>query len=876
MLRKYLARLLAFVLVLNLVLCAPLSAGATEVTFKEPPAQNEVDVFVPDQLTNSPDGNLVVSDEATVSADVSESVPEQSVSIELPIQGSTIDEEGGKKASYDILFSQEGENGELVVDKVEAVETDSFDITAEVTDVETTGDGQVTDITYNVSLDEKTSIVEKEEPGKVLLPEQVTKKVDIAENSAEGDYTPEYKVNMSINGMNDQEVTRVEHKYKETKDATEEKVEYYYNAKTKTNTEADNGKKFFTVVQETVENVKTSFVSLVTNFFGKFHITTDAFEGAANDKGEKVAYSDLASAVNSAAEGSTVEMLRDYITGKSAVITKSDNVTVDLNGKTYTDTDPNLKAADGSETGNAAMKLTGNNQNLTIQNGTIVSGNRGVNVTGSGNKVIVDRVTITSDQRGVQVSGSENDVTVSGTTVVAEGDVGVGDFNAKNTIKIEKSDVITTGDGSLGVFHNGSNGGADIQIIGSYVSAGGTGSWGIYVSGSNGSTTRDGKNNLTLTDSTIVGSDTGVEVKYTNVTVNNSELVGFGVPPTYVGNNNGTTTSGVALAVTDNRTFKDDGTLKGSDHTAGTITINSGYFYGHKDIDNIFVAAKLNAEDSQATIQLNGGRFVYPNGLYKYTDSTHAVISYNDGSEYPYEVVKDGTTPTRPGYTLQGYKDDKDNDITLAEAIATKAIAYAQWELIPAADTTEEAPAKTPTTEAPKDAPAIIVEADSKGNNVDVSIKDSTAVVTVSTPAGEAAAVSEVTIPSVAELQKQGVDTVEIQVEENVTLELGIADTGDTLTDSVKVTREEDTLVISSGEKSEIVIHMTELKAAATEPVRIQYNKGVLTISLSANAVYTVDLKDALAADKALTVKLEDGVLKLYDKDGNLIQEIKL
>lgn len=830
MLRKYLARLLAFVLVLNLVLCAPLSAGATEVTFKEPPAQNKVDVFEPDQLTNSPDGNLVVSDEATVSADVSESVPEQSVSIELPIQGSTIDEEGGKKASYDILFSQEDENGELVVDKVEAVETDSFDITAEVTDVETTDDGQVTDITYDVSLDEKTSIVEKEEPGEVLLPEQVTKDVDIAENSAEGDYTPEYKVNMSINGMNDQEVTRVEHKYKETKDATEEKVEYYYNAKTKTNTEADNGKKFFTVVQETVKDVTTNFVSLVTNFFGKFHITTDAFE---NQDTKKMSTT-LDEAVNGAQNGETVEMLRDYETGETAKISTADKVTVDLKDHTYTST-----------VNDSVAYITSDGQDLTVQNGSIESKGDGFYTSKNNNKLTLKDIKLKTN-----VGGGKNNY-----------NMGIWDNGANNTIKVENSTINSTGS-YFGIYHNGNNGGANIQVIGSYVYADGETGQGIYISGNS----NVAKNTLTIKDSEIYG-ETGVEVKFTDVTIDNSKLIGFGDPGKYTANGNGSTTVGTALAVTDN---------SGNGATKGTIVINSGYFKGAKDFDSIYQAVAENTGDNKASIQLNGGRFVYPNGLYKYTDSTHAVISYNDGSEYPYEVVKDGTTPTRPGYTLQGYKDDKGNDITLAEAIATKAIAYALWELIPAADTTEDALAQTPTTEAPKDTPVIIVEADSKGNNVDVSIKNSTAVVTVSTPAGEAAAVSEVTIPSVAELQKQGVDTVEIQVEENVTLELGIADTGDTLTDSIKVTREEDTLVISSGEKSEIVIHMTELKAAATEPVRIQYNKGVLTISLSANAVYTVDLKDALAADKALTVKLEDGVLKLYDKDGNLIQEIKL
>ena len=40
--------------------------------------------------------------------------------------------------------------------------------------------------------------------------------------------------------------------------------------------------------------------------------------------------------------------------------------------------------------------------------------------------------------------------------------------------------------------------------------------------------------------------------------------------------------------------------------------------------------------------------------------------------------------------------------------------------------------------------------------------------------------------------------------------------------------------------------------------------------------VYELNVKDALAASKSLTVKLEDGILKLYDAKGNLIEKVKV
>lgn len=820
MLRKHLARLLAFVLVLNLVLCAPLSVGA-EVTFDADPVA---------VATTTEEGStqtaVVVTEtvpETTVGTETSSTVTveNQTVSVEIPVEEATTltPVEDTLEANGDSTAIEYDTPAEGSTDETVHVE-ESYDLKVEVTDADTDANGKLTDIEYDVSLEQKVS-----EPSDSETPAPQSSE-DNSDPKTDTHWKNPVKVNLSVNGMEDEEITRVEHKY--TDESGTEQTEYYYNAK---QVEEGSGKKTFTVtVKEVAEAVTEKVVSLWANFLGKFHITTDAFE---NQDSKKMSTT-LDEAVNGANNGDTVTMLRDYTTNKPAEITSSDNVTVDLGTKSYT------------STGSYAVTVTGDNKALTIQNGTINGANRGILVHGHNNKLTVDNIELT-----------------------AKGDVGVFDKGNNNTTIIKDSKIIAKSNDPYTIYHNGSFAGAKIEIIGSYVSATGENGWGIYISGSKTSAADPvGLNNLTLTDSTIEGFETGVEVKYTNVTINNSKLVGFGAPPEYITSNNGSTTSGVALAVTDNRTFNDDGTVKNSDNTAGTIIINGGYFYGHKDIDNIYVAAKINADDPQATIQLNGGRFVNVKGLYNLTDDTHAVISYNDGSEYPYAVLANSATPTRPGYTFKGFKDDKGNNITLAEAIKTKAIAYAQWEKVVEKE-------ETPATEAPKDTPAIIVEADSKGNNVDIAIQNTTAVVTVSTPAGEAAAVSEVTIPSVAELQNQGVETVTVQVEQDLTLELGIAKTDETLADSVKITREEDTLVITDSNKSEIIIHVEELKAAATKPVSIKLDNGILTINLG-SAVYELNVKDALAASKSLTVKLEDGILKLYDAKGNLIEEVKV
>ena len=61
-----------------------------------------------------------------------------------------------------------------------------------------------------------------------------------------------------------------------------------------------------------------------------------------------------------------------------------------------------------------------------------------------------------------------------------------------------------------GIYHNGSYGGADSQVIGSYVYADGATGQGIYIAANRSLA----ENTLTIKDSEIYG-ETGVEVKFT-------------------------------------------------------------------------------------------------------------------------------------------------------------------------------------------------------------------------------------------------------------------------------------------------------------------------------------------------------------------------
>ena len=803
-----------------------------------------------DSLSRGETGNLTVTDEAKTPSGI---VTDQTVSVELPAQADTIKEEtvtddSGTKDivtnEYDTTIEVEKPNGKT--EETEVTVKESYDLEATVKDVQTEGSGSqnITDITYEISLDGSVSAEDAE--GNDVIESNVVKDIDAAANQAaeeEQIAAPQFKVDMTVNGMVD-DPTRVEHKYTVTRKVTNEagveedkeveETEYYYNAANGID-EQDTGKKYFTVsvvekVKEGADTVKDKVVSLWTSFLGIFHITNDAFE----NQDTKEMSSDLASAVNGAEKGETVEMLRDYTTDEAADITTAKDVTVDLNGHVYTSTDAE---------GNAAIKVTGNDQSLTIKDGFISSVKRAINVLGNRNTVKVADAEIDSGFRGVQVTGSGNTVTVD-RTVIDSKDIGVSDFNANNKITVKDS-VIDSNSSDFGIYHSGNYGGADISVIGSYVYADGATGAGIYISGSKNLT----KNNkLTIKDSDVRG-ETGVEVKFTDVTIDNSYLLGFGVPSKYTANNNGSTTVGAALAVTDN----------GDGVTGGTIVINSGWFEGSKDINNIYLAAKKNASDPQASVTVKGGRFTNAAGLYDYIGAGYAAISHNDGSDFPYEVVTRDYTPTREGYRFLGYTDANGNAITLAEAYRKGVVAFAQWKAIP------ETPAKT--------SPLIAVKTDEKGCTTKVTTKGDTAYVTVKNAKGEPAPISEVTITSIQKLQAKDIDTIEIQVDEDVTLVLDIEKAKENgFTDSIEVTLEKDILLIASGKKTCIELDIGVLKAA-DKPVEIQLVEGKLTVMLGKSSSLTVDLTNALKIGKRIVVKLENGVLKLYDQYNKPIKE---
>ena len=792
MMRKTVARLLALVLVLCMVvLCVPVRAqakvnltrpenitdeeweilrkkllaqlAAEQAADMEPEALPETDI-----LSKSDSGNLTVTDKAEVKEGVTvpDAAKDQTVSVELPAKA---DDEiktevvGDKKVvtnEYDATIEAENASGQKDVEVKE-----SYDLSAEITKVETE-DGQVTDITYDVSLN--GAISAKDEDGKDAVKSEVVENVDAVANEATKEEkvpAPQYKVDMSINGMDEKKVTRVTHTYTTPKETTapgetpdeETHEEYYYNAENGTE---DTTKKYFTITEVetekadasgTLQKVKEKVVSLWTSFLGIFHITTDAFEGSADTNGKKDTYSNLSDAA-SENSGKTVEMLRDYETNATADLDKK--VTVDLNGHDYTNTSDD-----------AAMNVTGGD--VTVKNGDIISNGAGAEVSGTGTKFSLKNIFLRSNADN-DASGNTAAVSISG---------------SGNTVDVDDSHI----DGNRSTY--------GIQD------------------------TSTGKNAVNIDDSIIQGK-TSVALKNTDADIRDSYL---------------RSTTGAALSV--------DGNSKDNE-----VVITNGRFESGKAAANIYAKDK----DDIASITVKGGRFTDPTGLCSYVPYGYAAICRNDGSYFLYEVVSTDYAPTREGYRFLGYTDGNGNAISLAEAYRKGVIAYAQWKEIP------EATAKP--------AALITAKTDETGCTTKITYKGDTAFVTVKDKDGDFAPISEVTIPSVKRLQNKDIDTVEIQVDEDVALVLDIEKAKENgFTDIVEVSLEKDILLITSGKDTCIELDIAELKAA-DKPVEIQLVEGELSVLLGKNSTMSVDLTKALKTGERIVVKLENGVLKLYDK----------
>lgn len=197
---------------------------------------------------------------------------------------------------------------------------------------------------------------------------------------------------------------------------------------------------------------------------------------------------------------------------------------LDLNGKEL------LYSAAGK---NGVFKIS-DGADVTIKNGTVNMPNAPYY-----GFYVLDTAKLTLDS----VVASSNDTLVFGA--------------GQETIVIRNCDLTT----SYPIYHNGSTSPATLSIFDSYIKGG------VYCS--NASLPGRERQTLTIENSTIEGP-TAVEFKHTDATITNCTLVGTDTPTDSGSNNNGSCTSGYAVAVTTNAV---------DDYVTGNVVIDNCKVY---------------------------------------------------------------------------------------------------------------------------------------------------------------------------------------------------------------------------------------------------------------------------------------------------------
>lgn len=320
-------------------------------------------------------------------------------------------------------------------------------------------------------------------------------------------------------------------------------------------------------------------------------------------------YETLEAALAAAKDGETVTLLADVTVAGQLVAEKA--LTLDLGGKTVTSTYA-IPASLSSGEGRYAL-LT--KAPVTVKNGTFAAGQARA-LGAYANLTLTDAI-VTSELTGghccVAFCAAGGTYTVANVTI--KGDYAIANFAHNATIAITGSALEGSG---CGLYHNGSNYGlkltvSDTTINGAIDQAIGEGKdpSGVYLSGSldvlanaenqNGA---KGRHQATFTRCTIKGN-TGVEVKYTDLTLEDCTVVATTKEPSYTQNNNGMAALGFAVVSTDNATGnatpKPEGTI--------TITGADGSYTGLVGLGSLDSVKTGFADFEDAHYAVSGGTF---------------------------------------------------------------------------------------------------------------------------------------------------------------------------------------------------------------------------------------------------------------------------
>lgn len=232
----------------------------------------------------------------------------------------------------------------------------------------------------------------------------------------------------------------------------------------------------------------------------------------------------------------------------------------------------------------------------TIKNGTYTATGTHARGISACNNLTLDGVTVNAAGL-VGLSCSTAGYTYNIVNSTIKGQYALASFDNNITLNITGSRIEGTG---CGLYHNGSYHGFKLEADNTAFTSGNTA---VYISGSSSTVAACGYHSAKFVNCTITGS-TAVEIKFTNLTLENCDVEATGVP-TFVQNNNGSTTDGFAVVSTDNTMVPSMPTPEGKIVISG----ENGKYKGPIGLASFSEITDTFEHFVEATYEISGGTF---------------------------------------------------------------------------------------------------------------------------------------------------------------------------------------------------------------------------------------------------------------------------
>lgn len=351
---------------------------------------------------------------------------------------------------------------------------------------------------------------------------------------------------------------------------------------------------------------------------GDGNLTLTPIAAVAKVNHHKGEFSSLEDALAAAADDDTITLLDDISVSEQIVIDKK--LTIMLSGKTLTSTYKMGSSGDSryAIVTNAPVKINGDNGTIKATQARAINAHEKL--------TIYNYATVISEVTGgnacIGFAGANKTYTIMRSTI--EGAYAVCNFADNATIVIENSTLVGTGNV---LYHNGTYHGLDLTVTGTTINGDNAVECGVYIAGSTQTFKDGGLQKAYFKNCTISGTN-GVEVKYTDLTLENCKVSTTVKEPSYTQNNNGPTGKGFAVVSTDN-VMEANVTPK----PVGTIKIigSTGKYTGLVGLGALNSVKETYNDFSDDTIAVSGGTFsseVMP----EYCADGFAPVANSDGT----------------------------------------------------------------------------------------------------------------------------------------------------------------------------------------------------------------------------------------------------